>query len=96
MLIATVQVMDKLKSHQLVIRMITPLTVWAVTKLLDAPPVKERLQKVDARTHLAKRSAAQSLRRAGRNAAKNGAWLAGGAVAIALGIGMITKASRPK
>ena len=96
MLIATAQVMDKPKSHYLVMRMITPLAVWAVTKLLDAPAIEERLKEVDARTHLAKRSAAKSLRRAGRNAAKNGAWLAGGAAAIVLGIGMITKASRSK
>ena len=77
-------------------RMIAPLTVWAVTKLLDSPKVKKHLQDADARTYLAKRSAAQSLRRARRNAAKNRIWLAGGAAALAVGIGMIARASRPK
>ena len=77
-------------------RMITPLTVWAVTKLLDTPRVKNRLQEADARTYVAKHDAMKSLRRLGRNAAKNSAWLAGGAAAVALGLGMLTKAARPK
>jgi len=81
--------MDRPKSHHLVMRMITPLTVWAVTKLLDTPAVKEKLQYVDSKTHVA-------LRHSRRNASKNRAWLAGGAAAVALGIGMIARAARPK
>ena len=77
-------------------RMIRPLTVWAVAKLLDTPQVKRRLQEVDARTYLAKRGATNSLRRASRNAAKNRAWLAGGAAAVVVGIGMISRATRHK
>ena len=96
MLIATGMVMDRPKSHRLAMRMITPLTVWAVTRLLDSPPVKERLQEVDARTLIAKRDAAQSLRRAARNAAKNRVWFAGGAAAVVLGVGMMAKAARSK
>ncbi len=70
-------------------RMITPLAVWAVTKILDQPKVKDRLQKADDKTHVA-------LRRVRRNASKNRAWLAGGAAAVAIGLGMITRAARPK
>ena len=70
-------------------RMITPLAVWAVSRILDTPKVKGHLQRVDA-------SAYKSLRRVGRNAARNRAWLAGGTAAIALGIGMLSKASRSK
>jgi hypothetical protein len=81
--------MERPKSHHLVMRMITPLAVWAVTKMLDQPKVKSRLQDVDDRTHGA-------LRRVRRNAGKNRAWLAGGAAAVAIGLGMITRASRPK
>ena len=58
--------------------------------------LKGKLQDVDARTYVAKRDAMKSLRRVGRNASRNRAWLAGGAVAVALGIGMLSKASRPK
>ena len=88
--------MDRPKSHHLVMRMITPLAVWAVTKMLDSPKVKDKLQEVDARTYVAKRDATRSLRRLGRNAAKNRVWLAGGAAAVAIGIGMLSKAARPK
>ena len=70
-------------------RMITPLAVWAVTKVLETPKVKEKLQYVDSKTHVA-------LHRSRRNASKNRAWLAGGAAAIAIGIGMLGKATRPK
>ena len=88
--------MDRPKSHHLVMRLITPLTVWAVTKLLDTPKVKTKLQEVDARTYVAKQDATRSLRRLGRNAAKNRALLAVGAAAVVLGIGMLSKAARPK
>lgn len=81
--------MDKPKSHHLVMRLIMPLAVWAVNKLLDQPSVKRKLQDVDAKTHT-------TLRRVRRNAAKNRVWLAGGAAAVALGIGMITKAAQTK
>jgi len=81
--------MDRPKSHHLVMRMITPLAVWAVTKVLDTPKVKSKLQDVDSRTHVV-------LRRSRRNASKNRAWLAGGAAAIAIGIGMLGRATRPK
>ena len=81
--------MERLKSHHLVMRMITPLAIWAVTKVLDTPRVKGKLQDVDARTYVA-------LRRIRRNAVKNRIWLAGGAAAVAVGLGMITKAARPK
>ena len=88
--------MDKPNSHHLVKRLITPLAVWAVTKMLDTPKVKDKLQEADARTYIAKQDARRSLRRLGRNAAKNRAWLAGGAAAVAIGIGMLSKAARPK
>jgi hypothetical protein len=95
-LVATTAGMDRPKSHHLIMRAITPLAVWAVTKLLDTPRVKDKLQEADARTFIAKRGATRSLQRLGRNAANNRAWLAGGAAAIALGIGMIGRAARPK
>src|SRR5258706_484349 len=62
--------MDRPKSHQLIKRMIAPLTVWAVTKLLETRAVKERLQEVDAHAYSKKRQAGRALRRAGRNAAR--------------------------
>ena len=89
--------MDSPKSHHLIKRMIAPLAIWAVTKLLDTRSVKKTLQDVDARAYVKKRDAGRALRRAGRNAAKNRTWLAAGAAAVAVGIGMMAKATtRPK
>jgi hypothetical protein len=79
--------MDRPTSQQIIVRTITPLAVWAVTRLLETPSVKGKLEHVDAKTY-------KSLRRASRNATKNWIWLAGGAVAVAVGIGMIAKAAR--
>lgn len=76
--------------------MIPPLTVWAVTKLLETPQVKRKLQEVDARAYVKKRDAARAVRRAGRNAAKNRILVAAGAAAVAVGISMMAKATRPK
>lgn len=77
-------------------KVITPLAVWAVSKLFDTPRVKGQMQEVDARMYVAQRDAMKSLRRAGRNAVHNPVLLAGGAAAVALGIGMISRASRSK
>ena len=88
--------MDNPRSHHLVKRMITPLAVWAVTKVLETPSVKRALQNVDASTYTKKREATRALRRLGRNASRNRAWLAAGAAAMALGAGLMAKAMRPK
>jgi len=84
------------KSHHLIKRMIAPFAVWAVTKILETPTVKEKLQEVDAQTFKKKRDAKRALRRAGRNASKNRRWLAAGAAAVAVGLGMMAKSTRPK
>ena len=86
--------MERTKSHHLIMRLITPVTVWAVTKILGTPPVKKRLHKADARAFVAKQNAMRRMRRAGRNAIDNGAWLAAGAAAIVVGAGLIGKATR--
>lgn len=88
--------MDRPNSHHLIKRMLAPLTLWAVTKVLETPAVKAKLQKVDARTFAKKREAKRALRRAGRNASRNRAWLAAGAAAMAVGVGLMAKATRPK
>jgi hypothetical protein len=88
--------MEKPGSHHLIKRLIAPVTVWAVTKLLDTPSVKKRMQKIDAKTYLKKRQASRVLRRAGRNATRNRSWFAAGAAVFALGIGLMAKATRAK
>jgi len=84
------------KSHQVIKRLIPVVAVWAVGKILETDRAKGALQEVDARAYVKKRNAARAMRRAGRNAVSNPAWLAAGAAAIAVGIGLMAKAVRPK
>jgi hypothetical protein len=88
--------MDKPKSHHVIKRLIPPLTVWAVGKLLETKEVRGALQDVDSRAYVKKRHVAKSVRRASKNAADNAGWLAAGVAAIAVGIGLMAKATRKK
>jgi hypothetical protein len=83
-------------THQVIKQLIPPLAAWVVGKLLEAPKVRGAIQEIDARAFVNKRSAMRTVRRAGRNAASNRAWLAAGAAAIVIGIGLMAKAARGK
>ena len=88
--------MKQPRSHQAIKHLIPPLAAWVVGRILDAPRVKDALQEVDSRAYIRQRSAARAVRRVGKNAASNRAWVAAGAAAIAVGIGLIAKAARGK
>ena len=88
--------MERTRTHQIIKSLIPPLAMWAVSKVLETPKVKGAVQEVDARAYLRERRALRSVKRAGRNAASNPAWLAAGAAAIAVGIGLMAKAARGK
>jgi hypothetical protein len=86
--------MERTKSHHLIVRLITPFTIWAMSKLLETQRVKDTLHEIDSRAFVAKRNTMRGVKRAGRNALHNSAWLAGGAAAILIGAGLIGKATR--
>ena len=77
----------KPRSHDVLERMIPPLAVWAVGKMLGVPKVQRALQKVDKKLYAEKRTA-------GKRAKNNGAWLAAGAAAFLLGIGFMARAAK--
>ena len=88
MLIATLRRMKPIKpTHALVKRLVPAVAVWAIGKALDSRPVKRRLKKVDESVYK-KRVVAM------HNARSNMPWLAAGAVACAIGLGMIAKATK--
>ena len=88
MLIATLRRMKPIKpTHTLVKRLVPAVAVWAIGKALDSPRVKKRLQKVDESLY-EKRMAVV------HNARNNVPWLAAGAAACAIGLGMIAKATK--
>ena len=88
--------MDKETSHRLIKRLIPLLAIWGVTKVLETPSVKGALREADSRAYVRQRKVMRSVKRAGKNAASNPAWLAAGAAAIAVGIGLMAKAARGK
>jgi len=75
------------RSHALIKRMIPPLTMWAVGKVLDTPPVKRGLKDLDQRFHRQKRAVA-------RNAVRNRGWLTAGAAAVVVGLGLMAVATK--
>jgi len=82
--------------NQIAKSLLAPLAAWAVTKMLDTQPLKGASEEADAYALIGQRRATRALRRAGRNAVSNPLWLAAGAVAIAVGLGLLAKATRPK
>ena len=88
MMIATLRRMKPIKpTHALVKRLVPAVAVWAIGKALDSQRVKKRLQKVDESVYKKRRLAVH-------NARNNVPWLAAGAAACAIGIGMIAKATK--
>jgi hypothetical protein len=88
--------MNKTGTHQWIHRLIPPLAVWVIGKALATPKAQGALKELDSRAYVQKRNAIRSVKRAGRNAASKPVWLAAGAAAIAVGIGLMAKATRGK
>jgi hypothetical protein len=85
--------MDKPKSQVLIMRLLAPLAVLAVGKLLETPKLKGALEEVDARTFVAGRMTGRALSRGARNARDNAIWLGAGVAAVTIGIGLIAWAA---
>lgn len=85
--------MDKPTTDRVIKSLIAPLAVWAVSRILQGPKAQGALQEADAYALIAKRKAVRQVRRAGKNALSNPAWLAAGAAAIAVGISLMAKAA---
>jgi len=88
--------MEESKSQQVLMRLIPAVALWAVTQALETEKAKGVLEEVDAHALIHKRKALRTVKRAGKNAISNPAWLAAGAAAIAVGIGLMARAARGK
>ncbi len=88
--------METSNTHRVINRLIPVLALWGVSRVLQTPTVKGALHEVDAHAYIQKRKAMRSVKRAGRNAVSNPAWLAAGAAAIVVGLGLMAKATRGK
>ncbi len=83
-------------NNQIAKTIVAPLVAWAVSKALDAKPLKGASEEADAYALIGQRRVARAVRRAGRNAVKNRGWLAAGVAAVVIGLGLMAKATRPK
>jgi hypothetical protein len=88
--------MEQPTRHSISNRVFPAVAVWAINKLLSRPSIKERTRQLDALAHKRRTKALKSLHKVGKNVLKSPTWLAGGLTAIALGVGMITKAAVKK
>jgi len=88
--------MEKKNTEKLIKRLIPFVALWGVTKVLERPNVRGAIAEVDSHAYIKQRKVRRSIRRAGQNAVSNPAWLAAGAAAIAVGIGLMAKAARGK
>jgi len=84
----------KSPTHKTLTRLIPPLTIWAIGKILDMPSVKGSVMEMDGRAYKQRHAAARSLKRSVKNAKSNSSWLAAGAAAIVVGLGLMAKATR--
>jgi hypothetical protein len=86
----------KSPTHQTLKRLIPPLTVWAIGKILETQRVKGSVMELDGLAYKKRHAAARSIKRGVKNAKSNSSWLAAGAAAIVFGLGLMTKATRAK
>ena len=75
------------RSHDVIERMIPPLAVWAVGKMLETQRMQRALHRVDETFHSKKKKVVKT-------ATNNRAWLAAGAAVMVLGISLMARATK--
>lgn len=74
-------------------RLVPPLAVWAIGRILEIPSVKGNVMVVDGIANKQRYDLGRSVKRAVKNAKSNIPWLVAGVAAIVVGIGLMAKAS---
>jgi hypothetical protein len=77
-------------------RLVPPLTVWAIGRILEMPSVKGSVMELDGRANKQRYDLGRSIKRGVKNAKSNIPWLAAGAAAIVVGVGLMVKAASGK
>jgi hypothetical protein len=75
-------------------RLVPPLTVWAIGRILEMPSVKGKVMELDGRANKQKYDLGRSIERGVKNARSNVGWLSAGAAAIVAGIALMAMATR--
>jgi hypothetical protein len=77
-------------------RLIPPLTIWAIGRILDLPSVKGSVMQLDGETYKRRHDAVRSFKKGLKNARSNASWVAAGVATMAIGIGLVAKAAASK
>ena len=85
----------RVRSHssEILHRAVAPLTIWALTRLLESRRVSRAVDRVDRNIDARKRRAEKSLRRVRKNLGANPILLTAGMIAIVAGVGLLIKAA---
>jgi len=75
-------------------RLVPPLAVWAIGRILELPSVKGKVMEIDGRANKQKYDLGRWLKRGINNAKSNIPWLAAGAAAIVAGVGLLAMSAR--
>jgi hypothetical protein len=84
----------KAEGEAVLIKLIAPLTIWALSQLFKVPRIEKSASRFDRKAREQGERAMKSLREAKRTARSNPGLLAASAAAFALGIGLMTKAAK--
>ena len=77
-------------------RLVPPLTVWAIGRILEMPSVKGKVMEIDGRANKQKYDLGRSLKRAVENAKSHFPLLAAGAAANVAGVGLLAMSARER
>lgn len=88
--------MEQFNTSTFIKRLIPAVVVWAVGQVLENPRIRKKAERIDKNVHRKRRDAVVSMRVAGRNAKRHPGWLAAGAAAMLIGVGLIARSTRPK
>lgn len=81
-------------TQRAVLYVVGPAAAWLVTQLMNRPKARETRKRIDDAVIEQGEKAMKAVRRRSKNAAKNLGYLAAGLATMAIGIGLITRATR--
>ncbi len=87
--------MDRREKEKLFVSSyLPPLALWAATKLLETQAVRTHTKRVESKLSKQEKRFNSAVKQAGKNIRSNPGWVAAGASAILLGLGLLARAAR--
>jgi hypothetical protein len=86
----------KVERDAVLMKLVAPVAIWALGQIFAVPRIEKSTARFDRAAHKQQERALKSLRRTRKNVIANRGWLAASAAAFALGIGLMSKAAKPR